>query len=133
MDSNYVQFYELSKDCLFGNRLIYGQHLQLTVRMDRTNIVRLWLCINVSLVTAKELKISMQTTCRNTYFNCFNFNISLALPPAFWVEPVQRAEFETDIASVLKELKTLQLDTRISDAVVQLSRTDDQQDMDSCE
>ncbi|XP_017869287.1 PREDICTED: uncharacterized protein LOC108617928 [Drosophila arizonae] len=78
--------------------------------MDRTNIVRLWLFIGVSLVTAKELKIT------------------------FWVEPVQRAEFETDIAAVLRELKTLQLDTRISDAVVQLSRTDDQQDMDSfCE
>ncbi|TDG38680.1 hypothetical protein AWZ03_014898, partial [Drosophila navojoa] len=110
MDSNYAQLYELSKDRHLGNRVIYGQHLHLTARMDRTNIVRFWLCIGVSLVTAKELKIT------------------------FWIEPVQRAEFDTDIAAVLKELETLQLDTRISDAVVQLSRTDDQQDMDSfCE
>lgn len=63
MDANYAQLYKLSKDCL-GQSVNLRQHLQLTAIMDRTNIVRLWLCIGISLVTAKELKIS-----RKFHFN----------------------------------------------------------------
>ncbi|EDW00137.1 ionotropic receptor 25a [Drosophila grimshawi] len=68
------------------------------------------LVLSLSLTTGQELKI------------------------IFWIEPVQRAEFGTDFAAVLKELDSLKLGVTISDAVLELRRTDDQQDMENfCE
>lgn len=48
------------------------------------------------------------------------------------MEPVQRAEFDTDIAVVLKELEALQLGTSIVDSVVQLTHSNDA-DIANCE
>ncbi|KAH8418908.1 hypothetical protein KR222_003807, partial [Zaprionus bogoriensis] len=51
---------------------------------------------------------------------------------AFWVEPVQRAEFDSDYAAVLKELDSMQMGLSIIDSV--LERTNDQHDMENlCE
>ncbi|KAH8274226.1 hypothetical protein KR018_009078, partial [Drosophila ironensis] len=47
----------------------------------------------------------------------------------FWIEPVQRAEFDADLAVVLKELDAMHLDTKVADAFLILSRSDDGQDM----
>lgn len=46
------------------------------------------------------------------------------------MEPVQRAEFDADYATVVKELEAMQLETSIIDTV--LERTDNQQDLDNC-
>ncbi|KAH8386835.1 hypothetical protein KR093_002841, partial [Drosophila rubida] len=50
---------------------------------------------------------------------------------AFWIEPVQRAEFEADIAVVLKELETLQLGASIADATVELTHAKDGEDIEN--
>lgn len=58
-------------------------------------------------------------------------SLTLVILLAFWLEPVQRAEFDADYATVVKELEAMQLETRIIDTV--LERTDNQQDLDNCE
>ncbi|XP_064555995.1 uncharacterized protein Ir8a [Drosophila montana] len=88
------------------------------VRMDRLDILRLWLCLGIGMSLSRSLSLASAGELKIT----------------FWIEPVQRAEFEADIAIVLKELDALQLDVTVTDSVVQLTRTDEQQDMDSfCE
>ncbi|KAH8272725.1 hypothetical protein KR026_006521, partial [Drosophila bipectinata] len=47
----------------------------------------------------------------------------------FWIEPIQRAEFDADMAVVLKELDALQLDTKVEDVSLTLTRSEDGQDM----
>ncbi|XP_060664083.1 ionotropic receptor 25a [Drosophila nasuta] len=89
---------------------------ELSGRTDEMNVIRsqrIWLCLTLtiglelSLTSGDDLKI------------------------IFWIEPVQRAEFEADIAVVLKELETLQVGTGIVDAIMQLTHTDDGQDMEN--
>ncbi|KAM8720711.1 hypothetical protein ACLKA7_006707 [Drosophila subpalustris] len=71
--------------------------------MELLNWLRLVLCLGLGLGAAwgNELKIT------------------------FWMEPVQRAEFDTDMAVVLKELEALQMGTTVVDSVVQLTHSHD--------
>ncbi|KAH8235493.1 hypothetical protein KR032_001672, partial [Drosophila birchii] len=48
---------------------------------------------------------------------------------AFWIEPVQRAEFDADMAVVLKELGSMPLDLKVDDVSMALTRSEDGQDM----
>ncbi|XP_017063976.1 glutamate receptor ionotropic, kainate 3 [Drosophila eugracilis] len=47
----------------------------------------------------------------------------------FWIEPVQRTEFDADMAVVLKELDALRLDVKIADTSLTLTRSEDGLDM----
>lgn len=59
-----------------------------------------------------------------------NFLTQTFIFSAFWLEPVQRGEFDADYATVIKELEAMQLDTSIIDTVVE--RSGEEQDMDKC-
>ncbi|XP_016937160.2 glutamate receptor ionotropic, kainate 3 isoform X1 [Drosophila suzukii] len=47
----------------------------------------------------------------------------------FWVEPVQRADFDADMLVVLKELDALRLDVKVADTSLTLTRSEDGLDM----
>ncbi|XP_017114553.1 uncharacterized protein LOC108137406 [Drosophila elegans] len=47
----------------------------------------------------------------------------------FWIEPVQRAEFDADMVVVLKELDALRLDVKVADTSLTLTRSQDGLDM----
>ncbi|XP_034670345.1 uncharacterized protein LOC117902874 [Drosophila subobscura] len=47
----------------------------------------------------------------------------------FWIEPLQRAEFDADMVVVLKELEGLRLDIKVSDVSMALTRSEDGKDM----
>ncbi|KAH8408870.1 hypothetical protein KR009_002908, partial [Drosophila setifemur] len=48
---------------------------------------------------------------------------------AFWIDPLQRGEFDADMAVVLKELDAMHLDVKVADASLALTRSEDGQDM----
>ncbi|XP_034483248.1 uncharacterized protein LOC117788566 [Drosophila innubila] len=89
--------------------------------MDRINCLRLWLFLGLVLGSGFGWRLGL------------SFVNSDELKITFWMEPVQRAEFDTDMATVLKELEALQLGTSVMDTVVQLTHSNDV-DMDNfCE
>ncbi|XP_002133910.2 uncharacterized protein Ir8a [Drosophila pseudoobscura] len=47
----------------------------------------------------------------------------------FWIEPLQRAEFDADMVVVLKELDGMRLDIKVSDVSMPLTRSEDGKDM----
>ncbi|XP_022208624.2 uncharacterized protein LOC111065005 [Drosophila obscura] len=47
----------------------------------------------------------------------------------FWIEPLQRAEFDADMVVVLKELEGMRLDIKVSDVSMPLTRSKDGSDM----